>query len=64
MKIMGFNLTWEDVFDCKINYGHIDNIVAKVYGTGYEYFIWNDRIYKLVGNNDYKPTEYLKEDLN
>ena len=57
-------LTWKDVFDCKVSYGHIDNIISKMYGTGYKYFVWNDRIYQLVSNNDYKATDYLVEDLN
>lgn len=59
-----FTLTWRDVFDCKAIYGHIDNIVSKMSGTGYKYFVWNGRVYQLIANNDYKATGYLVEDLN
>lgn len=40
-------LSWKDIFDCKIWYGHISVIARKAHLAGYEYFVWNDRVYKI-----------------
>jgi hypothetical protein len=43
-------LTWRDVFDCKKQYGHINDIAWTACDAGYSYFAWNDRVYKITNS--------------
>ena len=59
-------LTWRDVFDCKITYWHISNILKAAEAAGYDYFAWNGRVYAIVRNEvaPERDTGLLTDDLD
>lgn len=47
---MGKELNWKNVIhgNHQLSFGHIDNFFNQVVvPTGYPYFIWSDRVYKV-----------------
>lgn len=60
--MMTKKLTWRDVFDTnKRWYGYIGQAAEESNDIGYEYFCWNDRIYKnatVCGVTVYTETTY------
>lgn len=55
-------INWKEVLDCKINYGHIGNMIELAKKVGYEYILWNDRVYDINNNEflDYEIDYFLK----
>lgn len=54
------DLTWRDIFDCKLRYGHYSSCEYAAQRVGYKYYMWNDRVYEVGGSfTDKAPT--LKE---
>lgn len=41
-------ITWKNVLDCKAWYGHITAMAETAKRAGYEYFVWNDRLYRFT----------------
>lgn len=42
-------LTYRDVLTCKTWLGHIERMYKYAIDLGYEYFLWNDRVYRVEG---------------
>lgn len=62
------NITWRDVVTCKTWLGSIDRMYKYALELGYEYFMWNDRIYhipaKLGGKPEVIDTGLTVNDIN
>jgi hypothetical protein len=62
-------LTWHNVLDSyKPNswwWGHIDKFVQATVGLGYDYFVWNDRVYKYLyyEKSLYEDTGLTRDDI-
>ena len=56
-------LSWKNILDCKKWYGHISAIADQARMVGYEYFIWNDRIYKTSGTDGWTDTNKSMDDI-
>ena len=57
-------LTWYDVLNHKQGgkwWGYIDNFLPVVADVGYEYFVWNWRIYRIIKYTD-TPSSLSYED--
>lgn len=54
--------TWQEVLDCKVWFGHISKMAEAAKQVGYVYFIWNDVVYHLTGD-DWERTEHLRGDI-
>lgn len=55
--------TWRDVMDCKVWFGDAYNMFATARNYGYKYFVWNDRVYKILDDVRYHDTGYLVKDM-
>jgi len=60
--VVNKTLTWRDVFDCKSTYWHISHILKAASEAGYDYFVWNGRVYAITPNGE-KDTGLLAEAL-
>lgn len=47
-KIVPMKLTYKDVVTCKSYLGHISKMFDLADALGYEYFLWNGRVYKIA----------------
>ena len=56
-------MSWRDVLDCKFFPMHISNFVKIVEMSGYKYFAWNGRIYKIHKVGEGHPVAYSETDL-
>ncbi len=48
-------LTYKDVLTCKVMLGHISRMYQYATELGYEYFLWNDRVYRIPPKIGGKP---------
>jgi hypothetical protein len=58
---------WSNVLDFRYNWhGSRDYFFRTVVEpSGYPYFLWNDRVYKVTKNSNwYEETEYTIDDLD
>lgn len=55
--------TWKDIIKPYNFFGHVSKFFEKiVYPSGYNYFEWNDRIFKVNGKS-FDPTEFISQDI-
>lgn len=59
-------ITYRDVAVCKTWVGSIENMRNLALALGYEYFLWNDRVYQIeVGGGNYaRDTGLTKKELD
>lgn len=58
-------LTWKDIFNTNNIegwIGHISTAAEIVKPTGYKYFMWNNYVYRIVGDS-WQCTGIIKQDL-
>jgi len=56
-------LSFRDVLVARGRVGHIDRMYEYAHTLDYPYFLWNGRIYQLVNEGGFVPTNYLLEDV-
>ena len=56
-------LLFRDVLVARSWIGHIDRMLQYAVELGYPYFLWNGKIYELVREGGFVPTNYLLEDV-
>lgn len=56
-------ISWRNTLDCRREYGHITRIIKAARSVGYEYFVWNGRVYRVIGELLSKDTGILASEL-
>lgn len=49
-------LSWGNVLQTKSHIGHINKLFEHAVALGYQYFLWNDQVYRVISDNQFEET--------